>query len=192
MGDQRNSTDKEAPDGLAEASVARASAVPHRTEAMSNADPSDAHEAPGSPATFRSVLSQPAVRALWLASLISYVGDTFGIMALFILVNHVTHSTVALATVGVVQTLPLLFALVAGVLVDRWRYRPVLLTADLVRAALLPLYLLFQSAEGLWIVLVVSLGVSVASRFFFPRPKNAPTVEQAEPANEQSEFKKAA
>jgi MFS family permease len=108
------------------------------------------------------------VRALWLASLISYVGDTFGIMALFILVNHVTQSTVALATVGVVQTIPLLFALVAGVLVDRWRYRPVLLTADLVRAALLPLCLLFQSPEGLWIVLVVSLGVSVASRFFFP------------------------
>lgn len=119
-------------------------------------------------ATFGSVLSQPAVRALWLASLISYVGDTFGIMALFILVNHVTHSTVALATVGVAQTIPLLFALVAGVLVDRWRYRPVLLTADLVRAALLPLYLLFQSPDALWVALVVTLGVSVASRFFFP------------------------
>lgn len=89
-------------------------------------------------------------------------------MALFILVNHVTQSTVALATVGVVQTVPLLFALVAGVLVDRWRYRPVLLAADLIRAALLPLYLLFQSPEGLWIVLVVTLGVSIASRFFFP------------------------
>jgi phage shock protein PspC (stress-responsive transcriptional regulator) len=39
----------------------------------------------------------------------------------------------------------------------------------------------------------LTLGVAVlASRFFFPRPKNAPTVEQAEPANEQSEFKKAA
>jgi MFS family permease len=108
------------------------------------------------------------VRALWLASLISYVGDTFGIMALFILVNHLTQSTVALATVGVVQTVPLLFALVAGVLVDRWRYRPVLLAADLARGALLPLYLLFQSSEDLWIVLVVTLCVSIASRFFFP------------------------
>ena len=119
-------------------------------------------------ATFRTVLKQPAVRALWLASLISYVGDTFGIMALFILVNHVTHSTVALATVGIVQTIPLLLALVAGLLVDRWRYRPVLLCADVARAALLPLYLLFQSPEGLWIALIVTLGVSVASRFFFP------------------------
>ncbi len=119
-------------------------------------------------ATFGTVLGQPAVRALWLASLISYVGDTFGIMALFILVNQVTHSTVALATVGVAQTIPLLFALVAGVLVDRWRYRPVMLIADVVRATLLPLYLLFQSPEGLWIVLAVTLGVSVASRFFFP------------------------
>jgi MFS family permease len=119
-------------------------------------------------ATFRSVLAQPAVRALWLASLISYIGDTFGIMALFIMVNHVTHSTVALATVGVVQTLPLLFTLVAGVLVDRWRYRPVLWAADLIRAALLPLYLLFQSPDDLWIVLAVTLAVSISSRFFFP------------------------
>lgn len=128
----------------------------------------DTAGAPTPRATFASVLSQPHVRALWLASLISYVGDTFGIMALFILVNHVTHSTVALATVGIVQTIPLLFALVAGVLVDRWRYRPVLLTADLVRASLLPFYLLFQSQDGLWIALIVTLGVSVASRFFFP------------------------
>src|SRR5699024_4343042 len=45
---------------------------------------------------------------------------------------------------------------------------PVLLAADLVRAALLPLYLLFQSPEGLWIALAVTLAVSIASRFFFP------------------------
>ena len=118
--------------------------------------------------TFNSVLSQPAVRALWLASLISYVGDTFGIMALFILVNHVTHSTVALATVGVVQTIPLLFALVAGVLVDRWRYRPVLLTADLVRAACSLFTFYSNRRRALWMVLIVTLAVSVASRFFFP------------------------
>ncbi len=136
---------------------------------LPNSTPTTLAGAPPPPrATFGSVLSQPAVRALWLASLISYVGDTFGIMALFILVNHVTHSTVALATVGVVQTIPLLFALVAGFLVDRWRYRPVLLTTDLVRASLLPFYLLFQSPDRLWMVLVVTLGVSVASRFFFP------------------------
>src|SRR4051812_44155639 len=35
-------------------------------------------------------------------------------------------------------------------------------------AALLPLYLLFQSSDALWITLVVTLSVSVASRFFFP------------------------
>jgi MFS family permease len=148
-----------------------AAGLPQSLSPPGSSDPSPGSApapAPAPRATFSSVLSQPAVRALWLASLISYVGDTFGIMALFILVNHVTQSTVALATVGVVQTIPLLFALVAGVLVDRWRYRPVLLAADLVRAALLPLYLLFQSSEDLWIVLVVTLCVSIASRFFFP------------------------
>ena len=180
MGTETNSPSQGASDGLTEDSLLDAPASNHQGQAPSDARSPDAFQTPPpqSPpqpasqatprATFSSVLSQPAVRALWLASLISYVGDTFGIMALFILVNHVTQSTVALATVGVVQTVPLLFALVAGVLVDRWRYRPVLLAADLVRAALLPLYLLFQSPEGLWIVLAVTLGVSAASRFFFP------------------------
>lgn len=118
--------------------------------------------------TFRSILQKPAVRALWIASLISYVGDTFSTLALFILVNHVTHSTVAIAAVGAVQLIPLVFAIVAGVLVDRWRYRPVLLAADLARLLLVPAYLLFGSSDELWLLLVITMAVSIASRFFFP------------------------
>lgn len=159
--DSGSNNEVEAPSSGASASHAHDQALDGQTLAGTAG-------APAPHATFKSVLSQPAVRALWLASLISYVGDTFGIMALFILVNHVTHSTVALAAVGVAQTIPMLFALVAGVLVDRWRYRPVLLTADLVRVALLPFYLLFQSPEALRIALIVTLAVAVASRFFFP------------------------
>ncbi len=38
-----------------------------------------------------------------------------------------------------------------------------------------------------------ALGLAVlASRFFFPRSKNIPIVQQADPANEQRELKKAA
>jgi MFS family permease len=114
-------------------------------------DESVSHTNTGVPpkATFRSVLGHRAVRALWFASLISYVGDTFTTMALFILVNTVTGSTVMLAAVGVVQTLPLFIGVLAGVLVDRWRYRPVLLLTDVIRAALIPLYLLFHTSGDL-------------------------------------------
>jgi predicted MFS family arabinose efflux permease len=119
-------------------------------------------------ATFGSILAHRAVRALWVASLISYVGDTFTVMALFILVNTVTGSTVTLAAVGVVQTLPLFIGVLAGVLVDRWRYRPVLLLTDLLRAALIPLYLLFHTPADLSLVLVVTLLVATAGRFFVP------------------------
>ncbi len=119
-------------------------------------------------ATFGSVLGHRAVRALWIASLISYVGDTFTVMALFILVNTVTGSTVLLAAVGVVQTLPLFIGLLAGVLVDRWRYRPVLLLTDLIRAALIPLYLLFHTPGDLWLVLLVTVVTATAGRFFVP------------------------
>src|SRR4051794_34554253 len=118
--------------------------------------------------TFRTVLQHPGVRALWIASLISYLGDTFSAMALFLLINQVTHSTLSLAAIGVAQTLPLFLGIVAGVLVDRWRYRPVLLVSDLVRAPLVPCSLLFPSPAALWLVLLVALLVSTAARFFGP------------------------
>jgi MFS family permease len=43
-----------------------------------------------------------------------------------------------------------------------------LLATDLIRAALVPLYLLFPGAAGLWLVLLVALNVSLAARFFRP------------------------
>ena len=122
----------------------------------------------GAPATFRSVLAQRPLRALWLASLISYLGDTFGAMALFILINNVTHSTLALGAVGLADTLPLFLGIIAGVLVDRWRYRPVLLVSDFVRAALVPLYILFRDSNQLGLVLVVAATAAMAARFFSP------------------------
>lgn len=123
---------------------------------------------PAAPATFRSVLGRPAVRSLWIASVISYMGDTFGAMALFILINDLTHSTAALAGVGLAQTIPLFFGVAAGVLVDRWRYRPVLLATDILRAGLVLMYILIQSASALWLALVVVTAASFASRFFGP------------------------
>jgi DHA3 family macrolide efflux protein-like MFS transporter len=108
------------------------------------------------------------MRWLWLASLISYLGDTFGAMALLLVINDRTHSTAALAGVGLTQTLPLFAGVATGLLVDRWRYRPVLLAADGLRAGLVLLYILFQAAAQLWLVLAVVTAASVAARFFGP------------------------
>lgn len=163
---QPNSADQDASYNLTKNSLARVPSSDPQDQTSGDTRPLDASPAPHP--TFGSVLSQPAVRALWLATLISYLGDSFSAMALLILVNHVTQSTVALATVAVAETVPILFAVITGALVDRWRYRPVLLAADLLRAALVPLYLLFRSAQDLWIVITIVVGISVASRFFFP------------------------
>jgi len=62
----------------------------------------------------------------------------------------------------------LLFGLPAGVLVDRWDRRRVMIVADLVRAALVLGGLLVRDAQTIWILYVVGFTVSVASRFFFP------------------------
>jgi MFS family permease len=89
-------------------------------------------------------------------------------MALLLVINDRTHSTAALAVVGLAQTLPLFVGVATGVLVDRWRYRPVLLTTDGLRAGLVLLYILFQSAMDLWLVLAVVTAASLGARFFGP------------------------
>ncbi|MFJ4160007.1 MFS transporter [Microbacterium testaceum] len=78
-------------------------------------------------------------RRFWLAQSTSAVGSQVGDLAVPLLAVVVLHATAAEAgLVGVARWLPfLLLALPLGVVVDRRRRRPVLVTADLARAALI-------------------------------------------------------
>jgi MFS family permease len=75
----------------------------------------------------------------WLAQTTSAVGSQVGDLAVPLLAVVVLHATAAEAgLVGVARWLPfLLLALPLGVLVDRRRRRPVLVAADIARAALI-------------------------------------------------------
>ncbi|WP_322097378.1 MFS transporter [Nakamurella alba] len=81
----------------------------------------------------------PAFRRFWWATSISEAGTYFTTLAVQVLI--VVQLGGSAADVGLVngaRWLPyLLFGVVAGVLVDRMRRRPVLITADFVRAGLL-------------------------------------------------------
>src|SRR4051812_36952126 len=86
----------------------------------------------------RGILRQPGFRTLWLAQFVSVFGDFlmfFGVISLITFRMHGTPADVALATVAYLLPLSLIAPL-AGVLVDRWNVKRVMIASDLMRAAI--------------------------------------------------------
>ena len=81
----------------------------------------------------------PGYARFWLASSVSDFGTYVTALAIQVLIVVQLHGKAAdVGLVSGARWLPyMLFGLIAGVLVDRVRRRPVLITADLIRAALL-------------------------------------------------------
>jgi MFS family permease len=74
---------------------------------------------------------------LWWASLVSNLGDGVGYIAYPWLASVLTRSPVLVAVIAAVQTLPwLLFSLPAGVIVDRFDRRRIVVAMDFARALL--------------------------------------------------------
>lgn len=92
---------------------------------------------PARPATFRSVVAVGEFRALWLAQLVSLVGDQLARVALAVLVFGRTGSPLLTGLVYALTFLPWLIGgpLLAG-LADRYPRRRVMLATDVARALL--------------------------------------------------------
>jgi MFS family permease len=96
-------------------------------------------------------------RKLWLSHVISSFGDALTNLALLITAQRLTGSTAAVATTAVAVALPqLLFGLFAGVLVDRWDRKRVMIASDLARAFLVLGFLAVSSADRMWLLYVVA------------------------------------
>ena len=110
---------------------------------------------------------------LWFGGLISIMGDWVLGVALPFFVYQVSGSTIATAVMVAAELFPrLLFGSIAGVFVDRWDRKKVMVIASLSQGlVILPLFLV-HSAETLWIVYVVSF-VQVTLAIFFGPAENA-------------------
>ncbi len=106
---------------------------------------------------------------LWVAGLISLTGDWLLGVALPVSVYRLTGSPAATSAVLAVSVGAALVAgTIAGVYVDRWDRRKVLVVANLLQvAAVLPL-LAVTSAAQVWIVLVVAAVESTLGQFVAP------------------------
>jgi MFS family permease len=107
------------------------------------------------------LLAQPGYLRFWAADSVSMFGTYVTTLALQVLAVVTLHASVTeLGLLGAARWLPYpLFGLVAGVLVDRWRRRPVLVGGDLARAALLGAIPVLATAELLTMPLLIGLMV---------------------------------
>ncbi|MDQ2830862.1 MAG: MFS transporter, partial [Chloroflexota bacterium] len=105
-------------------------------------------------------LRQRNFRLFWFGQMISLTGSYMQSIGQTWLVLELTHSAFQLGLVGALQALPvLLFALVGGVLADRWPKRLVLLctqAAAMIQALLL-WALIATGTVQLWHVYVLAL-----------------------------------
>lgn len=103
---------------------------------------------------------------LWLGQLISNLGDTVHYIALVVWVYQRTGSSLVVAGTVLFEIVPvILFAPVAGVVIDRLPRKVVLVVADLVRAVAV-LGLLFTTE--LWQIYALVALLTTAATFFNP------------------------
>jgi predicted MFS family arabinose efflux permease len=114
-------------------------------------------------------LRQRNFALLWLAGLVSLTGSFMLSVGLKVVVYDMTDSVLAVGGMLLATMLPgILFSAVAGVMVDRWERRRVLVVVNLLLAAsILPL-LLVRSSDQLWLVYLVGFVQSSLSQFFMP------------------------
>jgi MFS family permease len=103
---------------------------------------------------FREVFAVAEFRALWLAQLLSVVGDQLARVALTVLVYDRTRSALLAAVTFVVSIVPTFFGgLALAWLADRYPRRAVMITCDLIRVVLV----LVMAIPRLPLVVMVAL-----------------------------------
>src|SRR5437879_1473852 len=103
---------------------------------------------------------------LWLGQLVSSLGDTLNYIALVVYVYQLTGSGFDLSKLSLFQIIPiLLIAPMAGVIIDRYPRKWVLIAADLTRAVLI---LGLAWTSDVTTIYALAMLVAVASTFFRP------------------------
>ena len=117
----------------------------------------------------RDLLRLPDYRRLWLGQTVSDFGDSLTNLALLMLVNRLTGSTAAMATMAIALAIPqVTMGLLAGVYVDRYDRKRIMLLSDLLRAALVLGFATVHSADQLWLLYAIGVAQGAIGTFFNP------------------------
>jgi MFS family permease len=120
-------------------------------------------------AYLRLVRRNPNFRRLWLAQIVSELGDWFYTLAIYSLLLQLTGRASSVALALVLQVLPQTFiGPAAGVINDRVRRKRVMITADLARMVIVFAMLLVRSRSRVWLVYPLLLAETLMAAFFEP------------------------
>ena len=111
--------------------------------------------------------SNPNYRYTWMGQVVSEVGDHFNSIAVLSLTLHLTGSGLAVGGVMIARTLPAILAgPVAGVALDRFDRRKIMLASDIIRAVVALSFILILRYQQRWLLYLLSGLLTFASPFF--------------------------
>ncbi|MFL5733840.1 MAG: MFS transporter [Chloroflexia bacterium] len=118
---------------------------------------------------FKDLMRNRNFRFLWLGQVISDFGDSLTSLSLLFLINKLTGSTAALATMLIVLTIPqITFGLVAGVYVDRLDRKRIMIVSDLLRGLLVLGFMFVASPDLVWLLYVIAFVQASIGTLFTP------------------------
>jgi MFS family permease len=117
----------------------------------------------------RLVRQNANFRRLWVAQIVSEIGDWFYSLAIYTLLLQMTGQARSVAVALLLQVLPQVFVgPIAGVVNDRLRRKRVMIASDVARAVIVICMLLVRSRSTIWLVYPLLLLESVMWAFFEP------------------------
>ena len=117
----------------------------------------------------RLVRSNRNFRRLWLAQIVSEIGDWFYTLSIYTLLLQFTGRASSVALALVLQVLPqTLVGPITGVVNDRLKRKHVMIAADLVRFAVVLAMLFVRSRSMVWLVYPLLIAETTMAAFFEP------------------------
>ena len=119
------------------------------------------------PYTLKTILQHKPFRTLWMAQFVSIFGDFLALFGVISLITFRWHGTVKQVTwVTVAYMLPFaVISPIAGVFVDHWNVKRLMIASDLIRGALIVGLLFVHNVPQICAILFV---LSAVSSFFAP------------------------
>ena len=122
---------------------------------------------PAQPSPF-AILRNRQFRRLWTAQLVSTIGDALTSLAAGIIVYERTQSALSVGLILMATAVPtLIFGLIAGVVVDRYDRKKIMIAADILRAMVVVTIPFLLSASIVWLYVIVMVSASI-TQFFSP------------------------
>jgi MFS family permease len=106
-------------------------------------------------------------RFTWTGQIVSEIGDNFNNIAVFALAMALTHSGMVVTGVLLARAVPAItIGPLAGVLLDRFDRKRIMIASDLMRALVALGFILAVTSHRIWVLYLFSALLMVASPFF--------------------------